>query len=117
MIKSEYIALLFYVLASTTGVVIIKKFFDTIEFKTLQDFFIQLFNIQLIVGVLLYIIGFLTWLYVLSRMDLNTAYPVAVTLSLIAIILTSSLILKEHITFNVGIGTILCLIGVFVILR
>ncbi len=79
--------------------------------------FSTLFNVQLIIGVTLYIIGFLTWLYILSRMDLNTAYPVAVTLSFIAVILASALLLKEPLTVNIGIGTVFCLIGVFMILR
>jgi small multidrug resistance pump len=116
-VKTEYIALVFYVLASTCGVVIIKKFFDTVPHETVTDFLSNLLNMQLIIGVTLYIMGFLTWLYVLSKMDLNTAYPVAITLSFIAVILASALVLEEPLTVNIGIGTILCLLGVFIILR
>jgi small multidrug resistance pump len=116
-VKTEHLALIFYVLASTCGVVIIKKFFDSVHHETIPDFLASLFNVQLIIGIALYLTGFLTWLYVLSRMDLNTAYPVAITLSFIAVILVSALVLEEPLTVNLGIGTILCLIGVFIILR
>lgn len=117
MVKTEHIALLFYVLASTAGVIIIKNFFNSANLKDYQEFVLQLVNIQLICGVFLYLAGFITWLYVLSKMDLNTAYPVAITLSFIAVILTSSLILKENFSINIGIGTLLCLAGVFIILK
>jgi len=117
MAKTEQIALLLYVLASTAGVVIIKKFFASAHFEDFHGFISQLFNLQLIVGIFLYIAGFLTWLYVLSRMDLNIAYPVAITLSFVAVLLASILILKEPFSVNIGIGTVVCLIGVFIILR
>ncbi|MDO8872113.1 MAG: EamA family transporter [Methanoregula sp.] len=115
--KTEHFALIFYVLASTCGVVIIKKFFDSVHHETITDFLSGLLNVQLIIGVALYMTGFLTWLYILSRMDLNTAYPVAISLSFIAVILASALVLKEPLTVNIGIGTVLCFIGVFIILR
>ena len=84
------------------GVVIIKKFFESAHYEDFHGFLGQLFNLQLIAGVFLYMAGFLTWLYVLSRMDLNTAYPVAITLSFVAVLLASTFILKEHLTINIG---------------
>jgi drug/metabolite transporter (DMT)-like permease len=117
VIKSEYFALFIYVIASTAGVVVIKKFLDTIVYENMQGFFVQLFNTQLIFGVALYIFGFLTWLFVLSRLDLSIAYPVAITLSFIAVILTSAFVLKENVTLNIVAGMVLCIIGVLIILR
>ncbi len=117
MLRAEHIALILYVLASTSGVVLIKKFFEASHYENFQGFLAQLFNSQLIFGILLYVTGFLIWLYVLSRMNLNTAYPVAITLSFIAVILASALVLKEPLTVNIISGTLLCLIGVILILR
>jgi small multidrug resistance pump len=117
MVKSEYIALLIYVIASTAGVVIIKNFFASLDYKTFQEFFLHLFTTQLILGAGIYIFGFLTWLYVLSKMDLNIAYPVAITLSFISVLLASTFVLKEHFTVNIGIGMAFCIIGVVIILR
>ena len=117
MIKTEYLALCIYVIAITAGVIVIKKFLETLIYKNLQGFLAQLFNIQLILGISLYIFGFITWLFVLSRLNLNVAYPVAITLSFITVILASSLFLNETITLNIVAGTVLCTIGVVIILR
>jgi drug/metabolite transporter (DMT)-like permease len=117
MIKLEQIALIIYVCASTAGVLIIKNFLNTIRYDNAYEFIYQLINVNLIIGVLLYVAGFLTWLYVLSKMDLNIAYPVAITLSFLAIVLLSSLVLHEKITSNIIIGTAICLIGIIIILR
>lgn len=117
MFKLEQIALIFYICASTAGVLIIKNFFNGVSYQNIQDFIVQLVNPSLVLGVILYVGGFLAWLYVLSKMDLNVAYPVAVTLSFVAILILSTLVLKERITLNIALGTLLCLIGIVVILR
>lgn len=117
MFKLEQIALIIYVCASTAGVLIIKNFLNTIKYSSVYEFVYQLINFNLLIGVSLYIAGFLTWLYVLSKMNLNTAYPVAITLSFLAIIVLSALVLHEKITANIAIGTVLCLIGIIIILR
>lgn len=117
MVKIEQIALLFYVIASTAGVLIIKKFLNTVHYESAFDFLYALFNPSLVAGVTLYVVGFITWLYVLSKMNLNIAYPIAITLSILAILLTSTLVLKEEITLNIGLGTVLCLLGVVLILK
>lgn len=117
MLKLEQIALIVYVCASTAGVLIIKSFLNTIRYNTATELITQLINLNLILGVFLYVAGFVTWLYVLSKMDLNIAYPIAITLSFIAIVLSSALFLHEKITANIAIGTAVCLIGIIIILR
>lgn len=117
MVKFEYVALMIYVAASTAGVLIIKNFFNGIHYNDIYEFIYQLFNLNLILGVLLYITGFITWLYVLSKMSLNTAYPIAVTLSFLAIMFFSSLLLKERFTLNIGIGSLMCVFGIIYILK
>jgi drug/metabolite transporter (DMT)-like permease len=117
MAKFEYIALMIYVAASTAGVVMIKKFFNGIHYADIYGFIYQLFNLNLVIGVLLYVTGFITWLYVLSKMSLNTAYPIAITLSFLAIMISSTLLLKEKFTLNVGIGSLLCVVGIIYILK
>lgn len=117
MAKIEHIALIIYVTASTAGVLIIKNFLNTIHYENIYEFIHQLFNLQLILGVFLYVFGFLTWLYALSRMNLNVAYPVVITLSFLTIFISSNLILKENFTLNIAIRSLLCLIGVLFILK
>lgn len=117
MLKTEQIALVIYIFASSVSVIIIKNFFNASTYTNLSEFIILLINTKLIIGVILYIIGFLAWLYVLSKMNLNVAYPIAITLSFLSILILSIFILKERFTVNILIGTILCIIGISVILR
>ena len=117
MVKFEQIALIIYVSASTAGMLIIKNFLNTIHYKNTYGFIYELFNLNLIFGIFLYIAGFITWLYVLSKMSLNTAYPIAVTLSFLAILVFSTLLLKEKFTLNIGIGLLLCVVGIIFILK
>ncbi len=116
MVKFEHIALLTYVCGSTLGVVLLKFFFNMTHFENLNDLISKSFNIFLISGTALYIFSFLTWLYVLSKMNLNIAYPVSVTLSFLSIILMSSLVLKEKVSWNLGIGAFLCVVGIYIII-
>lgn len=117
MVRLEHIALIIYASASTAGVLIIKKFLNTLEYKSAYEFIYQLFNLNLISGILLYIAGFVTWLYVLSKMNLNVAYPVAITLSFLSILVFSTLLLNEKFTLNIGIGSALCIAGIVFILK
>jgi len=116
MVKIEHIALLVYVAGSTAGVVLLKYFFNTVPFDGIHDLLSKSLNFYLIVGVGLYIFSFLTWLYVLSKMNLNVAYPVAVTLSFLSIIMVSTLLLREKFSLSLAIGALLCLLGIYIII-
>lgn len=117
MVKLEYIALMIYVTASTAGVLIIKNFFNNVYFKNIFEFVFQLFNLNLICGIFLYVIGFIMWMYVLSRMNLSIAYPVAITLSFLAILVSSILLLKEELTINIMVGSLMCVAGIIFMLK
>lgn len=117
MQQNNLIALIIYIISSSAGVLIIKNFFNTSVYNDLSEFMYLLINAKLVGGVLLYMIGFIAWLYVLSKMNLNIIYPVAVTLSFLTILILSVFILKEKVTVNIFIGSVLCLLGIIVILR
>ena len=117
MLHINYIALIIYVITSSAGVLIIKNFFNTSVYNDLSEFMYLLINAKLVGGVILYLIGFLAWLYVLSKTNLNIIYPVAVTLSFLTILILSVFILKERLTVNILIGSAVCLFGIIIILR
>lgn len=117
MQQNSLIALIIYIISSSAGVLIIKNFFNTSVYNDLSEFMYLLINAKLVGGVILYMIGFIAWLYVLSKMNLNIIYPVAVTLSFLTILILSVFILKEKFTVNIFIGSVLCLLGIIVILR
>jgi len=116
MVKLEHIALLVYVIGSTSGVVLLKLFFNSVHYESVDDLLSKIINVFFISGAALYIFSFLTWLYVLSKMNLSIAYPVSVTLSFVSIILVSTLFLREKFSWNLMIGAILCLIGIYIII-
>jgi len=111
------IPLLIYVCASSAAVLIIKGFFNTASYGNLLEFIQLLINKTLITGVILYVVGFLAWLYTLSKVNLSVVYPIATTLTFLAISILAVLILKEKFTINLLIGIILCLAGIFMISR
>ncbi len=116
MVKFEHITLLVYVCCSTLGVVLLKSFFNTTHYENFPDLISKSLNIFFISGAALYIFGFFTWLYILSKMNLNIAYPVSITLSFLSILLLSTLVLKEKFSWNIGIGAFLCLVGIYIII-
>lgn len=116
MVKLEHVALLLYVAGSTSGVVLLKFFYNSIQYESIRDLISKTLNIYFLSGTALYIFSFLIWLYILSKMNLSIAYPVSVTLSFVSIILVSILFLREKFSWNLTIGTMLCLLGIYIII-
>jgi len=98
MIRPEFLGLLGYVIASTAGVTLIKMNLVRLQAKIDLESLISILHPGVLLGISLYLGGFLMWLYVLSQMKLSVAYPVAITLSVIAVLAVSAIILKERIT-------------------
>ena len=74
-------------------------------------------NPKLIIGAILYGSSFLTWLWLLSKEDLSSIYPIVVALGYLSIMLVSFVFLKEQASLAKFIGAFLILVGVFFILR
>ena len=70
----------------------------------------------LIGGIVLFAISFFLWIFVLSKLQLNVAYPIAISLNLSFIAIASWFLFKEHLSFPqiLGIVTIIC--GTFLVL-
>ncbi|MDD3925040.1 MAG: EamA family transporter [bacterium] len=64
-------------------------------------------------GIGLYIVSTLIWLLVLSKVELSFAYPL-ISLSYVAVLLVSWLILKEHVTMVRWAGVCIICLGVAV---
>ncbi len=78
-----------------------------LKIKELIKVFAQPF---IIIGMSLFFIASITWLKVLSSINLSFAYPIVVALNFILITSISILFLSEPISFNKLVGTI----GIFV---
>jgi len=73
-------------------------------------------NPYVILGLFFYVLATVTWILVLSRVDLSFAYPL-LSLGYILILILSVTVLKETVSFVRILGTLLIIVGVILIFR
>ncbi len=71
----------------------------------------------LIGGVLLMIVSFLLWLFILSRLQINIAYPITIGLQTVLIAVASWFLFKEYLAFYQVLGIAIVILGIFLILK
>jgi multidrug transporter EmrE-like cation transporter len=98
-----------YVLLNSFGQLLIKM--GTLEMKEVASLY-DLFNLKLISGIGLFGISFLTWIFIVSKNNLSYAFPFAVGLGYIGVILLSILVLKETATFLQFVGMSFIWLGI-----
>lgn len=74
-------------------------------------------NIWLLGGLLLYGISFILWLFVISKIKLNTAYPIATSLNFSLVVIFSWLFLKEQMLPVQILGIAVIIFGIFLLLK
>jgi multidrug transporter EmrE-like cation transporter len=74
-------------------------------------------NIWLLGGLFLYGISFLFWLFVISKIKLNTAYPIATSLNFSLVVLLSWLFFKEQMLPVQFLGITVIVFGIFLLLK
>lgn len=117
-----YLILLFSILTAVCGQFLIKQGMTILgpqEFslKTIWVLVKLVFtNFYILFGLACYGLGFLAWVYVLSKMKLSQAYP-ATSLIYVFVILGSHFLFKESITIYQIIGIVLILGGLFFIFK
>ena len=72
----------------------------------------KLVNLKLLSGIGLFGLSFLTWIYILFKANLSYAFPFAVGLGYVAVLVLAILILKESTTTNQIVGMVLVGAGV-----
>ena len=98
-----------YVLLNSFGQLLIKM--GTLEVKEVASFY-DLLNLKLIAGIGLFGMSFLTWIVIVAKNNLSYAFPFAVGLGYIGVILLSILVLKETATFVQFFGMSLIWMGI-----
>lgn len=73
-------------------------------------------NIWLVLGIFLFGISFLLWLFILSKLKLNIAYPIAVSVEVSLASLGAWIFFHEYLSLIQIIGIIIVIIGIFFIL-
>ncbi len=98
-----------YVVLNSCGQLLIKM--GTLEMNGVASVY-DLLNLKLIVGIGLFGMSFLTWIYIVSKNNLSYAFPFAVGLGYVAVILLSLLVLKEKATYLQMTGMSLVWMGI-----
>jgi len=89
----------------------------SLNISTIVQQYTRIFlNLFVIAGVIGFFLSMVVWLYVLSRLELSTAYPF-VALNYVLILFVSHFLLKETITPVKIMGVAVIVLGVFLISR
>ncbi|MBZ4668175.1 MAG: hypothetical protein PWP07_2721 [Epulopiscium sp.] len=119
IMKNIWVALL-SVFLGAIGQVILKVGADQLgelpfSFKTLPKDIIHIIKIpQIILGIILFSVSFLLWIKVLTKNELSYSYPL-VSLNYIIIMIMSVFLLGEEISLRKILGTVLIVLGVWVV--
>jgi multidrug transporter EmrE-like cation transporter len=115
--------ILFCILFSATGLILIKIGFNRFHFETyhLEEYrrFIKYayYHPEFILGLFLYIFSFLSWLILLSKKQLTYIFPIVTGLGYAGIITTSFFFLREEIDLFKVIGIILIGAGILCVIK
>ena len=85
-----------------------KFIFDLIKLAT---------SLQIIFGLILFVVGFFIWLKILSLFEVSKVYPIMVSATISLVLIGSSLILKENVSFLRVLGVIVVILGIFLIFK
>lgn len=113
----------FSILATVSAQLLLKKGMMIMgqlnfSFSNLLNLFVQIFhNVYLFFGLVFFGLAFFSWLFVLSKLQLNIAYPVIASLNFGLVTVGSWLLFKEELSsFHIlGIGVII--FGIFLLLK
>ena len=72
-------------------------------------------NFWLIAGIFLFGLGFLFYLFILTKFQLNIAYPIMVSAGIVLIALASWFLFKEPLSLPQVLGIIFILFGIFLL--
>ncbi len=120
--NTAVIYILISVAGSAAGQLLLKKGMNsmgpiTLSFNQFPSLVWQMVtNLDVFIGLVIYLLGTVFWLAALSRVDLSFAYPFA-SLNYIVILAASWIMFDEKITLSRLAGTIVIGIGVLLISR
>jgi len=122
MSSSTIISLLISILTAATAQIILKKGASTLSdlkfsLSGIFDLILSIFqNKWLLVGMTLFVISFCFYVFVLSKIQLNFAYPVMVSVGMIFVLIGSWVFLGEKLSLGNIIGVALIILGIFLLI-
>ena len=70
---------------------------------------------KFLAGFVLYVLGFLSWMFILSKFDVNVAFPISISLFFIVVTMGSYVFLHETVGALHIMGIMMCLVGILLI--
>ncbi|MDO8663595.1 MAG: SMR family transporter [Candidatus Wildermuthbacteria bacterium] len=74
-------------------------------------------NLWLLAGLFLFGVSFLLWIFIISKLKLNIAYPISTSLSFCLITLSSWFLFKEQLSWMQFSGIAAIIIGIFLVAK
>ena len=116
------LSLLISILTAATAQIILKK--GALEFPDLKLSLSSFFNLilgifqnkWLLAGMILFVISFCFYIFVLSKIQLNFAYPVMVSVGMIFVLIGSWIFFGEKLSLGNIIGVALIILGIFLLI-
>jgi len=74
-------------------------------------------NVWIMLGVGLFGISFILWLFVLSKLQINVAYPIALSCEVTLVTIASWFLFKEYLSPIQILGIVVIIVGIFLLLK
>ena len=122
MSSSTLLSLLISILTAATAQIILKKGASTLSdlkfsLSGIFDLILSIFqNKWLLIGMILFVISFCFYIFVLSKIQLNFAYPIMVSVGMILVLIGSWVFLGEKLSLGNIIGVALIILGIFLLI-
>lgn len=72
-------------------------------------------NVWILIGIVLFGISFLTWLFILSKLQLNIAYPIIISIEAVFVSSASWFLFHEYLSWLQILGIVFVIIGILLI--
>ena len=118
-----FLLLLFSILTTASAQICFKRGmidFGSLGFSTSNLLYLipRIFqNLWLMSGIFLFGLSFLLWLFIISKLQLNVAYPIAISCEVTLVTIASWLLFKEYLSPIQILGIAVIITGIFLLLK
>ncbi len=104
-----------YLFLTVSGLVFMKKGMAAFSGSMASGKVMLHLPFTLLIGIVMYVLSFLSWMVILNKFQLSVMYPILVGLSYIGVLLASYFVLHEPLVTRQVIGIVVILCGIVLI--
>ena len=111
----------FTVLSAVSSQTIFKSWSNRLGSQSISagnvlDVFLKILQSPLmLLALIIYGLGFMSWIFLLSRNELSLVYPVVLSVNIVVMLIASSLFFHESINFFQLLGTFIVIAGIYLL--